>query len=84
MDLRIYRNYEDPHHISNQNKKKKDHKDESEEKDKKQEVDIIIGDKDDYDSRNKIRKTKINGHEWITFRNMDSKEDDEDDVDMGS
>lgn len=70
--MRIHRNYQDPQHLNSNNKKKKDKEKEKEEDAKKQDKDIIFGDKDK--DANKVQKKKINGHEWITFK--DTKNDD--------
>ncbi len=72
--LRIHRNYQDPHHLNSKSKKKKDKDKEEEDKDKKQDKDIIFGDKDK--DANKIQKKKINGHEWITFKDTRNNNED--------
>lgn len=74
--MRVYRNYQDPHHLNSGAKKKKEKKEEEEEKNQHDsEKDIIHTEKDE--SEIKVQKTKINGHEWLTFKNLDSDTDED-------
>lgn len=66
--MRIFRNYQDPHHLNtNAKKKKKDEDDEDKNEDKKSDDDAVVYGEKDKDTK-RVQKRKINGHEWFTFR----------------